>query len=99
MRLNGFAVQPPERQPQSPNNRAQTVTRDVVLQDNSKQAEGNTVPAPESSKQRAQRWQSLNTFYDEPPASSRKAMQAYQGIELSERREEVKSMFGVDLYA
>lgn len=57
------------------------------------------VPNAEGSRQRAERWQQLNTVYDEPPQSSRRALEAYQGVQLTERREAVKSMFGVDLYA
>ena len=41
----------------------------------------------------------VNTFYDEPPQRSQKALNAYQNIALSEKREQITSMFGVDVYA
>lgn len=57
------------------------------------------VPDAQQSQRRAERWESLNTFYDEPPQRSQKALNAYQNIALSEKREQITSMFGVDVYA
>lgn len=98
MRLDGLGVQPFERYPGQPAEKPRP--QDSVKAEATDTVRRNeVVPAADSSRQRAQRWQQLNTFYDEPPQSSRRALEAYQGIQLNERREQVESMFGVDLYA
>ncbi|RUO78034.1 hypothetical protein [Idiomarina seosinensis] len=99
MRLNGLAIQPYDRYPSQQPDRARATDAIDTGRNNETASRAEVVPGAENSRQRAQRWQKLNTFYDEPPQLSRRALEAYQGVQLNERREEVKSMFGVDLYA
>lgn len=89
--VDRYASQAPQRQ------RVPETDKSVEQQDSTRSAIN--IVSAEDSRQRAQRWQQLNTVYDEPPQSSRRALEAYQGVQLNERKEEVKSMFGVDLYA
>ena len=89
--VDRYASQAPQRQ------RVPEAESDVSQRENTRPAA--SIVSAEDSRQRAQRWQQLNTVYDEPPQSSRRALAAYQDVQLSERKEEVKSMFGVDLYA
>ncbi|MGM0480425.1 MAG: hypothetical protein ACQEQZ_00685 [Pseudomonadota bacterium] len=98
MRLDGLGVQPFERYPGQPADKSrQQDNAKTEAPENGRRNE--VIPAADSSRQRAQRWQQLNTFYDEPPQSSRRALEAYQGVQLNDRREQVESMFSVDLYA
>ena len=100
MNINGFGLQPVDRFAAQTPQRQRAAEASQPAAPERQQARGNdVVVTTESSRQRAQRWQQLNTFYDEPPQSSRRALEAYQGVQLNERKEEVKSMFGVDLYA
>lgn len=89
--VDRYASQAPQRQ------RVPETASNPEQRENARSAP--IVVSAEDSRQRAQRWQQLNTVYDEPPQSSRRALEAYQGVQLNERKEEVKSMFGVDLYA
>lgn len=99
MRINPQAVQPLNNQQQAPqkpgpeDQQRQGTNRAEVAE--SRQV----VPDVRQSQRRAERWESLNTFYDEPPQRSQKALNAYQNIALSEKREQITSMFGVDVYA
>lgn len=98
MNINGFNAQPLDgfmRRPAS----AEAERPAERSSEPSTQRQQAVVPSAESSRQRAQRWQQLNTFYDQPPQGSRRALEAYQGVQMNERREQVESMFGVDIYA
>ncbi|MDV6328856.1 hypothetical protein Q5L94_12370 [Idiomarina sp. Sol25] len=99
MRINPQAVQPLNSQQQGPQRPAPD---DQQRQEQNPAKVADTrqvVPDVRQSQRRAERWESLNTFYDEPPQRSQKALNAYQNIALSEKREQITSMFGVDVYA
>lgn len=99
MRINPQAVQPLNSQQQGPQRPAPD---DQPRQEQNPAKVADTrqvVPDARQSQRRAERWESLNTFYDEPPQRSQKALNAYQNIALSEKREQITSMFGVDVYA
>jgi len=99
VRINSQAVQPLNSQQQGPQRPAPD---DQQRQEQSPAKVADTrqvVPDARQSQRRAERWESLNTFYDEPPQRSQKALNAYQNIALSEKREQITSMFGVDVYA
>lgn len=99
MRINPQAVQPLNSQQQGPQRPAPD---DQQRQEQNPGKVADTrqvVPDVRQSQRRAERWESLNTFYDEPPQRSQKALNAYQNIALSEKREQITSMFGVDVYA
>ena len=99
MRINPQAVQPLNNQQQAPQRPA---PQDQQRQGNNRAEVAESrqvVPDVRQSQRRAERWESLNTFYDEPPQRSQKALNAYQNIALSEKREQITSMFGVDVYA
>lgn len=99
MRINPQAVQPLNNQQQAPQRPA---SEDQQRQGNNRAEVAESrqvVPDVRQSQRRAERWESLNTFYDEPPQRSQKALNAYQNIALSEKREQITSMFGVDVYA
>ncbi|WP_322406102.1 hypothetical protein U0358_09375 [Idiomarina sp. PL1-037] len=99
MRINPQAVQPLNSQQQVPQRPAPD---DQQRQEQNPAKVADTrqvVPDARQSQRRAERWESLNTFYDEPPQRSQKALNAYQNIALSEKREQITSMFGVDVYA
>lgn len=99
MRINPQAVQPLNSQQQGPQRSA---PEDPQRQEQNPAKVADTrqvVPDVRQSQRRAERWESLNTFYDEPPQRSQKALNAYRNIALSEKREQITSMFGVDVYA
>lgn len=99
MRINPQAVQPLNSQQQGPQRSA---PEDQQRQEQNPAKVADTrrvVPDARQSQRRAEWWESLNTFYDEPPQRSQKALNAYQNIALSEKREQITSMFGVDVYA
>lgn len=99
MRINPQAVQPLNSQQQGPQ-RSAPEDQQRQEQNPTKVADlRQVVPDVRQSQRRAERWESLNTFYDEPPQRSQKALNAYQNIALSEKREQITSMFGVDVYA
>lgn len=99
MRINPQAVQPLNNQQQGPQ-RPAPEEQQRQGQARTKVADsGQVVPDARQSQRRAERWESLNTFYDEPPQRSQKALNTYQNIALSDKREQITSMFGVDVYA
>ncbi|MCK7460468.1 hypothetical protein [Idiomarina aminovorans] len=99
MRINPQAVQPLNNQQQGPQ-RVAPENEQRPGQSRTQVADSRQVaPDVRQSKQRAERWESLNTFYDEPPQRSQKALNTYQSVALSEKREQITSMFGVDIYA
>ncbi|MCA1767430.1 MAG: hypothetical protein LC639_04300 [Idiomarina sp.] len=99
MRINPQAVQPLNNQQQGPQ-RAAPENEQRPGQNRTEVADSRqVVPDVRQSQRRAERWESLNTFYDEPPQRSQKALNTYQNIALSEKREQITSMFGVDVYA
>ena len=57
------------------------------------------IPSRQQSSDQAQRWKDLNIVYDQPSQSAQKALSAYQTVALNEKREQVESMFSLDLYA
>lgn len=97
--INGIGIQSGDRFASQSARRQAVPETDTTRTERAEPKSQTMVVDTAGSRQRAQRWQQLNTVYDEPPHSSRRALEAYQGIQLNERREEVKSMFGVDLYA
>jgi hypothetical protein len=100
VQINPQTVQPLSNQQQASQ---QTVQRDNEQQKSAAVSNAlelpQVVPDAKQSRRQAERWQSLNTMYDEPPQRSQKALSAYQTVALNEKREEVASMFGVDVYA
>ena len=99
MNINSIGLQPVDRFASKAPQRAQPVADNAEQRASETARRNDVVVSADNGRQRAQRWQQLNTFYDAPPPSSRRALEVYQGVQLNERREEVKSMFGVDLYA
>ncbi|MCV2885095.1 hypothetical protein OE749_10370 [Aestuariibacter sp. AA17] len=95
---NGLAISPsqpePQRQAEAQQQQAQRQqtelprTQVVVRQADS-----------EASEQADRFRQQQRTTYEQPDARSRSAINAYQALELEERRSEIKSLFGVDTYA
>lgn len=57
-----------------------------------------SVPSQSQARQQAEQWQRVRG-YDEPTASSQRALAAYQNVSQSGQREQIQAMFGVDLYA
>jgi len=57
------------------------------------------VPSAREAEQQAQQWQAVGAQYDSPSQQSQKALSAYQGVAQAAQREQVQSMFGVDIYA
>ncbi|RUO64972.1 hypothetical protein SAMN06297229_1696 [Pseudidiomarina planktonica] len=57
------------------------------------------VPNEREAQKQAQQWQAFETQYDMPSMASQKALAAYQGVAQNPQREQVQSMFGVDIYA
>lgn len=99
VRINPQAVQPLNSQQQGPQRSAPEEQQRQRQTPTEVAASRQVVPDARQSQRRAERWESLNTFYDEPPQRSQKALNAYQTIALSEKREHITSMFGVDVYA
>lgn len=97
MELNSLQnrVGRPEWQAQSastPNNERRKPIQEATEQDL-------VVPSEREAEQQAQQWQAVGAQYDSPSQQSQKALSAYQGVAQSAQREQVQSMFGVDLYA
>lgn len=43
--------------------------------------------------------QDQQTFYDQPDGQVREALHAYQSLQTEQKREEVRALMGVDIYA
>lgn len=99
VRINPQTVQPLNSQQQGPKRSAPEAQHEQTPPRANVKASTLAVPDVQQSQRRAERWQSLNTFYDEPPQRSQKALDAYQTVALTEKREQITSMFGVDVYA